>query len=342
MTPSFDNNQQKMIPASVLEKLVTKLLVHDERESLRASFIELVDELYQPKTIQLFSSGLRGIVSHRGQNMAEVAVHDILNPDLDEVVLSQEDSLLLAVETAEIQLMIADATSVHLYVPLMQGSVVGSVLLLRNVSFHIVDDFIWQYLLIAYNNLNRMLFSAEIDALTGLMNRLAFDRLLQHQSAADDKSLGSDKNTYFALADIDFFKKINDNYGHLYGDEVLILLARAMSESFRSMDWLFRYGGEEFAIVLVDVTQGETSHILERFRHKIETMTIPQVGQITVSIGFSQMQKLEPVSSLVDRADNALYYAKHNGRNKLFFYEDLREQGLLDGNATETNQVELF
>lgn len=336
------NNQQKMIPAFVLERLVTQLLVHNDRESLRNSFVELIYELYQPNTIQLFTAGLRGIVTHRGQKVEQIVVHDALDLNADELLLSQDDNLLLTVETAEIQLMIADSANAHLYVPLMQGSIVGSVLVIRNVRFQIVNDFIWQHILMAFNNLNRMLFSAEIDPLTSLMNRLAFDRLLQHQASKDAESIVSDHNTYFALVDIDFFKKINDNFGHLYGDEVLILLARAMSESFRSMDWLFRYGGEEFVIVLVDVSQEQASHVLERFRHKIETMVIPQVGQITVSIGFSQMERLEPVSSLVDRADNALYYAKNNGRNLLFFYEDLHEQGLLDDSTAETNQVELF
>ncbi|MFW5426346.1 MAG: GGDEF domain-containing protein [Methylophagaceae bacterium] len=342
MTLNPDNNQQNMIPASVLEKIVTKLLIHDDRESLRTSFIELINELYQPRSIQLFTSGLRGIVTHRGQAMAEVFVRDVLNHDTDELLLSQDESLLLAVETVEIQLMIADSTSVHLYVPLMQGDVIGSVLILRNVSFQIVDDFVWQHVLMAYNNLNRMLYSAEIDPLTGLMNRLAFDRLLQYQAADEAERIASEKSTYFALADIDFFKKVNDNFGHLYGDEVLILLARAMSESFRSMDWLFRYGGEEFGIVLVDVSEEDAFRVLERFRHKIETMIFPQVGQITISLGFSKMGKLEPVSSLIDRADNALYYAKHNGRNKVFSYEDLHEQGLLSESATEINPVELF
>lgn len=345
MPPKPDNqqnNQQQMIPASVLEKVVTKLLVHDERESLRTSFIELIAEMYQPRVIQLFTSGLRGIVRHRGQTLAEVAVHDILNSDEAELILSQDDRLLMAVEQAEIQIMIADPTSIHLYVPILQGDVVGSVLILRNVNFHIVDDFVWQHILMAYNNLNRMLHSAEIDPLTGLMNRLAFDRLLQQQMENEAESTSNDHGTYFALADIDFFKKINDNFGHLYGDEVLILLTRAMSESFRSMDWLFRYGGEEFGIVLVDVSQEEAADVLERFRHKIETMFFPQVGQVTISIGFSQMKKLEAVSSLIDRADHALYYAKHHGRNKVFFYEDLQEQGLLENHEVEINQVELF
>jgi len=334
--------QHALIPATVLEKLVTQLLVHNERESLRESFIELVDEFFSPESIKLFSSGLRGIVAHRNMLIADIMVSDLLDSNTVAISLSDDEHLHHVADKAEVRAVNVSQSKIELYIPLMQGNIVGTVLVLKNVSPMMVEDFIWQHTLMAYNNLNRMLYSAEIDPLTGLMNRLAFDRLLTRQSKVDTEVASDEKNTYFALLDIDFFKKINDNFGHLYGDEVLILLARAMSESFRSMDWLFRYGGEEFAIVLIDVSQEEAHEVLERFRHKIEMMDFPQVGQVTLSVGFSRMVNLEPVSSLIDRADNALYYAKNHGRNQVLFYEALRDEGLLNEVAQEMSDIELF
>jgi len=336
-------NQKQMIPADVLKKLVDNLLVHHERDALRTGFIELIYELFQPTDIQLFSCGLRGIVAHRGQEIGDLLIRDRLNSDSIPMLLSHDKIILKTVEDADIQVIesVID-TSIDIYVPLMQGDSVGAILVVTQVSKDIIDDVLWQHVLAVYTHLNRMLYTAEVDPLTGLMNRMAFDRLLNRQAAEDSKVRQDGKGTFFALVDIDFFKKINDNFGHLYGDEVLILLSRAMSESFRSMDWLFRYGGEEFSIVLIDVTHEEAFRVLERFRHKIETMDFPQVGQVTVSIGFSLMVKMEPVSSMIDRADHALYYAKKHGRNQVLFYESLVAKGLLAEVEQDESDVELF
>ncbi|PCJ32326.1 MAG: hypothetical protein COA90_03490 [Gammaproteobacteria bacterium] len=331
-----------MIPASVLENLVNKLLIHTDRASLRSSFVELVAELYQFDKAQLFSGGLRGVIPHRGQVIADITMQDLLEPSEPWFLLVKDAGLLTTIETVKINIIPQDEFYIDLYVPLLQGSIVGSVLVLRNVSAEIVDDFIWLNILTAYTNLNRMLYLSAVDPLTGLMNRLAFDRLLSRQAGDVTKSITKYKSTYFAIVDIDFFKRINDEFGHLYGDEVLILLSRAMSEQFRSRDWLFRYGGEEFVIVLLDVSEVDAFSTLERFREKIATMFFPQVGQVTISIGFSRMAQIEPVSSLIDRADNALYYAKNNGRNKVFYYEHLREQNLLNDRIQEITEVELF
>jgi len=331
-----------MIPASVLEKLVSKLLVQEEREALRGSFIELIEEFYQPQSIHVYTSGLRGIVSYRGNNLADLTVRDIMHSDVAPVLLSHDMSLYAAVDLKSLQIVRLNESTIDLYVPLHQGGIVGAVLVLKGLNSDIVEDSVWQNLLQAYNNLNRMLYSAEMDPLTGLMNRLAFDRLVNRQTIDEKQITKESANTYFALVDIDFFKKINDNFGHLYGDEVLILLTRAMSDSFRSVDWLFRYGGEEFAIVLSDVNAQEAHLVLERFRENIASMNFPQVGKVTVSIGFSRMVHIEAASLLVDRADHALYYAKDHGRDQVLCYETLCEQGLLKESVQDEGDIELF
>ncbi len=338
--------QSGLVPVAVLEKVVSKLLVHNERDALRMGLVELIQDWHKPLKIALYSSGQRGFMTHRGQVLADIIIHDVLDEQatlIQVINLSDITEVYNAVASHQIQTLFHNNSDlVDLYVPLLQGDLVGAVLVIHGISFTPINKLIWEQMLAAYNYLNQMLYSAEIDPLTGLMNRLAFERLLNQAANNTEKLSTSDEATYFVLADIDFFKKINDTFGHLYGDEVLILLARMMSESFRSIDWLFRYGGEEFAIVLHDVSYVDALHALERFRVKIESSSFPQVERVTVSIGFSRMVKYEPVSSLIDRADNALYFVKNNGRNQVQSYESLIEQGLLVKTEQESGNIELF
>lgn len=343
MTIKLENTQNGhpgLISITILEKLVSKLLVHRECDALRLGFIELIEDWHHPKCIELFVDGQRGLMMHRGQSLADIVVYNMLDPSSPRIVLSQYENIYAAAESQATHILTTPHSSnVDLYVPLMLGDTVSAILVVKSISFEPDNKLVWEQMLSAYTYLNQMLYSAEIDPLTGLMNRLAFERLMNKLAVDNSPSLTKKHAVYFALADIDFFKRINDNFGHLYGDEVLILLARSMAESFRSVDWLFRYGGEEFAIVLHGTTQQEAYQALERFRIKVENTLFPQVEKVTVSIGFSRMVQLEPTVSLIDRADHALYYAKNQGRNQVLFYEDLLAQKLLDVAEQETGEI---
>lgn len=181
------------------------------------------------------------------------------------------------------------------------------------------------------------------DALTGLLNRKAFEERLSqligsYQHRKQDKRCGY----CFALLDIDFFKRVNDTYGHLYGDEVLILFAGIMEKVFRHEDMMFRYGGEEFAVVLSNVDLEMAASILNRFREKVSEFDFPQVGQITVSIGYTAITHMPNTTEIIAHADKALYYAKENGRNQVNAYETLVEQGDIIITARESDDIELF
>jgi diguanylate cyclase (GGDEF)-like protein len=141
---------------------------------------------------------------------------------------------------------------------------------------------------------------------------------------------------WIAVADIDHFKNINDRFGHLYGDEVLILLSRIMMRSFRMEDRLFRFGGEEFVIVLSPCSPSNAQMVLERFRTAIEKYDFPQVGRVTISMGYTRIRSddLPPVA--VGRGDEALYYAKRNGRNRVCSYEQLAEAGDVKSTAPDS------
>lgn len=207
----------------------------------------------------------------------------------------------------------------------------------------------WNYLKLIEDN--------ERDKLTGLLNRKTFDDKLinvlqvsrraslarEEREPSSERRRNEDESGYWlAILDIDHFKRINDNYGHLYGDEVLVLMANVMRHSFRRHDLLFRYGGEEFVVVLRTATDAEAQVVLERFRQNMERYNFPQVGQVTVSVGFTRILDPEMPAAVVDRADRALYYAKERGRNQVCCYETLIATGQLSNLQGQVGDVELF
>ncbi|MAZ66818.1 MAG: hypothetical protein CMF25_06880 [Kangiellaceae bacterium] len=126
------------------------------------------------------------------------------------------------------------------------------------------------------------------DRLTGLLNRRQLDEFMEHIFC---DSLHQQRRKKLpirciALLDIDHFKAINDNYGHLFGDEVLINIANQMRYCFRQEDGVYRYGGEEFVVVLEYVSAEEAHVILDRFRQHIESFDFPEKIKVTISIGY--------------------------------------------------------
>ena len=121
------------------------------------------------------------------------------------------------------------------------------------------------------------------------------------------------------MIDIDFFKKVNDTYGHLVGDEILRAVASTASSALRQTDCFGRFGGEEFLMLLTDTPLEGAMTTAERVRHSIESLCFPEIDQrlrVTVSIGVAEhIRKTEP-NATIKLADEALYRAKENGRNQ--------------------------
>ena len=214
-------------------------------------------------------------------------------------------------------------------------------------------------LLKLFCNQLRLLDYSEIDTLTGLLNRKTFDesllRILSSLQENDASTSGNvlhlprrrhgneaDDSHWLAVIDIDHFKTINDTYGHLIGDEVLLMIANMMKTSFRAHDKLFRFGGEEFVVVLKPTEPRNAMNIFDRFRRQVEAHEFPQVGHLTISTGFARIGINDLPSAIIDNADEALYWAKHHGRNQVFSYEDLVNEGHLQRRNIETNSFELF
>ncbi len=156
------------------------------------------------------------------------------------------------------------------------------------------------------------------DALTGLYNRRYFETSFEREFSrarryANDLS--------FAIIDIDFFKKINDTYGHSCGDYVLKEVAYLISNNFRITDMFFRYGGEEFVVILPETTKENAFIPMERLRKAFENSVYRFMGnelKITISVGISELSNdINSPLELFDLADKALYRAKENGRNQV-------------------------
>jgi len=157
---------------------------------------------------------------------------------------------------------------------------------------------------------------AELDELTGTFNRRCILRMLEEEIARCARNSSS---CAVALIDLDHFKRINDAYGHPIGDEALRTFAISMFANLRSMDRFGRYGGEEFLLVLPDLSQDQAVRALERLRAIIADLDWSAFSPgmtVTISAGVTTLNPRENSDTLLARADSALYAAKARGRNR--------------------------
>lgn len=154
------------------------------------------------------------------------------------------------------------------------------------------------------------------DPLTGLFNRNQLQHVLSQEI---ERSLRYNRTFGFLLVDIDYFKTVNDNFGHDTGDAVLQKVAQVLSKSVRENDTLIRWGGEEFVVIAIEVDEESLICLSNKLREDIELEQYGVSGQITISVGATLFRKNDSQDSLLARADKALYQAKDNGRNLTIF-----------------------
>ena len=174
------------------------------------------------------------------------------------------------------------------------------------------------------NNLLNNITLAKIDSLTGLYNRYYFNT-----KAKEFYNLATTSDTPLSLImiDLDYFKQVNDNYGHLVGDELLKQVSLRLKKSIRGDDILARFGGEEFIFLLPNTNLNQAYIIAERIRQNIEATPYKIQLEInplinTISLGVSTLKKGDTIEDLINRADKALYVAKQQGRNKVVKEEE--------------------
>lgn len=237
--------------------------------------------------------------------------------------------------------------------PIITRSKVEGVMIVLADHFDASDWRLASGLALIHRNFVQVLNEKDHDRLTGLRNRtLLEDQILRRltiarrrqvkrkQEADERRQQTAAEQNWLAMIDIDHFKTINDRFGHIYGDEVLLLLASLMHKCFRRIDQFYRYGGEEFIVLIQGVDKATAQRVLERFRKSVENFEFPQVGTVTVSIGYVEIMDQNQPTTVIGHADQALYYAKRNGRNQLAFYSELLAAGKIP--TPKVGSIELF
>ncbi len=176
-------------------------------------------------------------------------------------------------------------------------------------------------------NIKRLESDAAIDPLTGCYNRREFDRLIEHHISG---ALRHRKPMSLIMFDIDYFKQVNDTFGHPAGDSVLTRIASVMRNAVRKEDYVFRYGGEEFAVVLPETGLKRAVELAGRLRRTLESLNISlsdgSVIRKTASFGVASLQENWDAGRLVEEADRMLYQAKALGRNTVMPKFEVRTQ----------------
>ncbi len=196
------------------------------------------------------------------------------------------------------------------------------------------------------NLLNRETLHDEItNILINVAEQKARDLLKdQEQQKYDSRNYTENPQFWLGVLDIDYFKKINDTYGHLYGDEILIMVAQLLQKNLRDFDLVFRYGGEEFVILLYAANPKEAREAFNRIRLTIKKHRFAKIDTLTVSIGAVMIKDQTTSSTVISQADTALYYSKEHGRDQVNCYQDLLESGVIaaEPSVIDEDNIDFF
>ncbi len=212
-----------------------------------------------------------------------------------------------------------------------------------------------------FRNMYKLLAYSDRDARTGLLNRKSLDDTfysavleemdhgLEGQSAVLEASVlpvaerrhRVPPNYWLGTVSVDHFGAINDRSGHLIAEEVLLLVARIMNNTFRTYDRLYRLGGEQFAVLMHCPDEALVLAAFERFRANMEKFNFPQVGRVTACAGFTRVNAQDSPSTTLERAERAVGHAQRNGRNLVFSPDDLVRKGVF-GDAMKVGAMDIF
>jgi len=340
---------QNLDTQHLLRSLAT-LIEKPELKALQLSMIKTLSELVVAESIIIYDIRTLKLAANEHADFYIIPVGYEDTIDIDPTapkLLKEEPEFEKSYTSKNLRVNILDLPtgamfqSIH---PIIGAKGVTGFLVIESLELVQQHQDITSTLLTLFSNYLLLLNDNQRDHLTGLLNRKSFDNKIMQivTSLGDENKRVAEKAQYcLAVLDIDHFKRVNDTYGHLFGDEVLLHFSQCMNETFREYDLLFRVGGEEFVVVLRNVNYERSAAIMERFRHVIETHYFPSVGQITVSIGVTFIGAHDLPVTVMDRADRALYYVKENGRNQTAFFEQLIATDKLKENAVH-GDVELF
>lgn len=343
------DNSQSSLP-SLLGKLGKMTSIRDT-ELLEQSLLKTLGPLLGLLDTSLYRTNdahalARVIHHHRSKTLDGEGVASMVE-SIEEVVNLHDVPTEVTSLTNNVRLLSRPCTgkigdSMMMAYPLMcANEVCGYFVFKRDRAVSPVEETIIRGVLEVFSNYYSLLDNSLRDRLTGLLNRQAlessFDRIWtalgqQEVRREPDKGRRSAFSSHYWLAvmDIDHFKKVNDVHGHIVGDEVLLLVARVLTNTFRASDLLYRYGGEEFVAIVAAEDEAIVRHVFERVRQSIEAYTFPRVDKLTLSIGYSRADPNILPQEVLGRADRSLYEAKNQGRNRVCEYAELVRQGVFD------------
>lgn len=344
-----------MYQSNMLVDHIANFTSHRDKELLAFSLLKSVNSMMACSKVKIITTDkkcdfLSSITFENSKctvNNAKVEVDDVLKNAFENMNASSSEEFILKTSKGYILIL------------LLHHDRKGEQFLVVNLNKKVdkIQSYILSGILSIYNNFCTLLNESQTDELTGLANRKTFDSAISkifdrlpepfeevnnERRQFNEKPIGKDKRFWLAIVDIDHFKLVNDRFGHLYGDEILIHLAQIIRSSFRQEDLQFRFGGEEFVILLTAENNKECDEILERFRKGVEDYSFPNVIDITVSIGAVEFKRGTFHITSIDYADQALYYSKGNGRNKVTFFEDMLSRGEVKTAVIEEGDIDLF
>ncbi len=209
-------------------------------------------------------------------------------------------------------------------------------------------------------NMYNLLAYSDRDALTGLLNRKSLDDTfysavleemdqanVKPQEAQEGAAASQERrhrvppNYWLGTINVDHFGQMSDKNGHLIAEEVLLLVARIMNNTFRTYDRIYRFGGEQFAVLMHCPDEALVLATFERLRLNIEKFSFPQVGSITISAGFTRVSPDDSPSTALERTERTVDYAQQHGHNKVLSHAELVRMGIY-GDAPKVGAVEVF
>ena len=335
---------------------------HQDRDVLEESLLKTLNELFPAHSLDILQ--VQRLEKNQESKDLAYPVNHLVAPQTSHVKFDNESSELKALITAaiddrEIKHYCDKQGEFFTCIPALdsQGDLFAILLHHFHEKLSDSDQRLVSGLLKVYANYLGLINKTQRDKLTSLYNRETLDQQIS-QVLNNQRNNFLDKNVepqdsrrhaatkdWLGIIDIDYFKQINDNYGHLYGDEVIILVARLMTSGvLRDDDLVFRFGGEEFVVLLKAASEADAFLAFERLRLNVANQTFPQLDQITISIGFVEVALQSATADVIGQADNALYYAKQNGRNQVHSYHRLLSEGKIaqSQSSPHTNDVELF
>lgn len=337
---------------------IADFTAHRDRDLLDLSLAQSLAELLEPEVVVVYKlvgppedrRWLRRARITRGQAQPEA---DDGRSELDALPrFDTEPDRVLALQNNALREVREGALHLSVFPLLIDGSPEGVVELRSQRRLGAARQRTVSAILRTYRNFQSLLNDSEVDTLTGLLNRRSFDQIfLRHFEAPppiaqppvpdERRQAVPEQQLWLGVLDIDHFKRVNDRFGHLIGDEVLLLIAQLIRSTLRIQDQIFRFGGEEFVMLLRCECEAHAIAAFQRLRVNIENFPFPQVGQVTASIGVTQVRQKDSPASAFERADRAVYFAKDQGRNQVICHGDLVSQGLILDDD-KSGDVELF